>query len=156
MTIRDSIIQLARAEVANHTPYIWGGQTLGEAVDCSGLVVAILRKLNLVAPNWDDTAEGMHHRCHCKSLRDIEEADLIFYGRPDPHPDTKGFLVTHVAIYSGHTINGQLSVIHARRGDSSCTSTIIAKMKHAQVEESTLWAHTGFLGAGDVSSLFRK
>jgi cell wall-associated NlpC family hydrolase len=153
LTIRDTIIELARDEANSRTPYIWGGQTLGKGVDCSGLVVAILRKLSLVAPTWDDTAQGMYSRCQGRLLHELQPGDLIFYGHPDPAPLSLGYHVGHVAIYSGRDPGKIHRVIHARGGDSRCTSAKIAKSMHAYVQETSMWLHTGFLGAGAISSL---
>ena len=72
-----------------HTPYAWGGESRESGVDCSGLVVAVYRKLGLELPHQSD--ELWHSLPRVKHLR---KGDVVVVGSGD----SSG----HVGIYIGH------------------------------------------------------
>jgi cell wall-associated NlpC family hydrolase len=87
------IVKIARTFL--HTPYAWGGESRRTGVDCSGLVVAVYRKLGLELPHQSD--ELWHTLPRVKHLR---KGDIVAFG--------SGGSSGHVGIYIG---NGRF--IHA-------------------------------------------
>jgi cell wall-associated NlpC family hydrolase len=99
MTLRDSLVAMARAQVG--TKYVHGGETPTRGFDCSGLVRYIVAALHIVVPRTaarqafagvevpPDTAQ-------------LLPGDLITFGR-----GKKG-AVSHIGIYVG---NGR--IVHA-------------------------------------------
>lgn len=72
------------------TPYVWGGNTPAQGLDCSGLLYYIQKKAGSEVA--DMTASG--YSMHGKKI-DIEQkkpGDFLFFGRP----------VTHCAVYIGN------------------------------------------------------
>lgn len=79
--------------------YVWGGETLGVGVDCSGFTKQIFAKhgIYLNRVSYDQATQGTQ----LTDASQLKPGDLVFYSRP-------GLQIGHVAIYIG---NGQ--VIHA-------------------------------------------
>ena len=79
--------------------YVWGGETLGEGVDCSGFTRQIFANhgIYLHRVSYDQATQGVQ----ITDASQLKPGDLVFYSRP-------GLQIGHVAIYIG---NGQ--VIHA-------------------------------------------
>ena len=75
-------------------PYIWGASGTN-AYDCSGLVQALLERLDLDPPG-DQTAEGLYRhflrqgRSHTVTVADSMLGDLVFFGGATA--------ITHVAL----------------------------------------------------------
>ena len=88
------------------TPYVWGGETLGEGVDCSAYVWRIFQKFDIPMPRL--SAEQAEWGEPVASMDEILPGDLLFYrGYNDAEESwTEG--VGHVGIYIG---NGRM--IHA-------------------------------------------
>lgn len=84
------------------TPYAWGGNSLTNGVDCSGLVQQIYKHygINLPRTTYDQIGEGQ-----AVSLKGLRAGDLVFF---DTNKNVKG--ADHVGIYLG---NGKM--IHAAR-----------------------------------------
>lgn len=83
------------------TPYVWGGNSLTNGVDCSGLVVQVFKHygINLPRTTYDMIGEGK-----AVGMKGLRPGDLVFFdfgARPGPD---------HVGIYLG---NGKM--IHAPR-----------------------------------------
>ena len=80
--------------------YVWGGQTLGVGVDCSGFVKAVYAHfgINLYRCSYEQVNNGRHI-----TKEELRPGDLIFY------KTTGTGRISHVAMYIG---NGQ--IIHAR------------------------------------------
>ena len=78
--------------------YVWGGETLGVGVDCSGFMRQIYKNFgySLNRCSYDQAKQGTPI-----TADQLKPGDLVFYSRP-------GFSIGHVAMYIG---NGQ--VIHA-------------------------------------------
>ncbi len=78
--------------------YVWGGETLGKGVDCSGFTKCVYAKFGyyLIHYSGDQAREGKKIR-----RNQLQKGDLVFYA--------KNGTINHVAIYIG---DGQ--VIHAR------------------------------------------
>ncbi len=88
------------------TPYVWGGETLGEGVDCSAYVWLVYAKFGISMPRL--SVEQSEWGEEVASMDDILPGDLLFFrGYHDENESwTEG--VGHVGIYCG---NGKM--IHA-------------------------------------------
>ena len=78
-------------------PYVWGGTSLTNGVDCSGFTMQILGKYGVSLPHSSSAQPG------CGTIinsSDAQPGDLFFYG--------SGSSISHVAIYIG---DGQ--IVHA-------------------------------------------
>ncbi|MCD8124043.1 MAG: C40 family peptidase, partial [Lachnospiraceae bacterium] len=85
---RESLVATALQYVGN--PYVWGGTSLTEGVDCSGFTMKIYEKYGISLPHSSAAQSKMGTKV---SSSDLEPGDLIFYG--------SGKTVNHVAIYIG-------------------------------------------------------
>jgi cell wall-associated NlpC family hydrolase len=150
--LRRQIVQLIKAERDAGTPYVYGEQTLGRAFDCSGLVVAVLRKLHLVSPTWDDSAHGLYTRCRAIRIDQLQGGDLVFFGKASRRADRPGFNVGHVAIYSGSDVHKQRYIIHAAGGGPGVISAAIARARGARVKEQSLFCRRDLIGFGSIDT----
>lgn len=106
---RSQEISDARRDVINEAwkyyggAYVWGGEVLGEGVDCSGFVLRLYEQfgVNLHRVSAEQATDGVE-----VSLAQMRPGDLIFYHGYRDGGVTEG--VGHVAIYMG---NGK--IIHA-------------------------------------------
>jgi len=122
--IREYIAALARS--FEGCPYLWGGAYPwpGETaeyggLDCSGLVIRVLRPFRLLPDKGDWTAEGLSHLF--AETVNPEPGDLGFYGGPGG--------MNHVAIFLGEGL-----AISASGGSSGTLSYEIAKKTGARVK----------------------
>jgi cell wall-associated NlpC family hydrolase len=94
-------VSIAMTAVQNHTPYVWGGNSLTGGVDCSGLVQQVYSQLgiNLPRTTYEQAKYGK-----VVSMGSLLPGDLIFYNTGSNDPNGIGTL-SHVAIYIG---NGQV------------------------------------------------
>jgi gamma-D-glutamyl-L-lysine dipeptidyl-peptidase len=84
-------------------PYLWGGNTVVDGLDCSGFVRAVYNLCGYALPR---VARDQYRLGEAVTLGQIREGDLIFFG---PSPDN----IKHVGMYVG---GGQF--VHApKRGD---------------------------------------
>lgn len=90
-----SLVQTALSYVGN--PYVWGGTSLTNGVDCSGFTMQIMAKYGIYLPHLA-SAQAAYGRS--VSTSELQPGDLIFYGSSS--------YISHVAIYIG---NGQ--IVHA-------------------------------------------
>ena len=95
-TLRDRIVAYALKWVGGR--YVWGGETLGKGVDCSGFTMKVYQNFGIYMSHYsgDQAHEGTKI-----SRSQLKKGDLIFYA--------KNGSINHVAIYIG---DGQ--VVHAR------------------------------------------
>jgi len=93
--VRVDMCQFAKEHVGN--PYVWGGTSLTNGVDCSGFTMQIYKKYGVKLPHSSVAQSKMGTGV---TLAQAKPGDLIFYA--------KGGTVNHVGIYIG---NGQ--VCHA-------------------------------------------
>lgn len=93
--IRVELVQYAKQFLGN--PYVWGGTSLTNGVDCSGYTMQIYKKYGISLPHYSVSQSKIGTRI---SLSEAKPGDLVFYD--------KNGVINHVAIYIG---NGQ--VIHA-------------------------------------------
>lgn len=150
--LRQRILALIKAERDNRTPYVYGAQQLGRALDCSGLVVAVLRQLHLVPATWDDSAHGLYCRCNAIRLDQLAGGDLVFFAKASRRADRPGFNVHHVAVYSGSDVNRQRYIIHAAGGGPGVVSAAIARARGARVKEQPLFCRRDLIGFGSINT----
>lgn len=91
---RQEIVDFALQFEGN--PYVYGGTSLTSGADCSGFVMSVFKEFGYELPR---VAADQYSASAKKSLEDIEQGDLVFYG---------DYGIDHVALYIG---NGE--VIHA-------------------------------------------
>ena len=85
-TTGDRVVRIARTFL--HSPYVWGGESLS-GVDCSGLVVAVYRKVGVKLPHQSDQLwHGLHR------VKRLRKGDIVAFG--------SGGYSSHVGIYIGH------------------------------------------------------
>lgn len=93
-----------RAQIVNYAlqfvgnPYVWGGTSLTNGVDCSGFTMKVLGKFGISLPHYSGSQAKMGRAVSSSEMR---PGDLIFY------TNSRG-VVNHVAMYIG---NGQ--IVHA-------------------------------------------
>ncbi len=96
MSRRSQIVNYALKFVGN--PYVWGGTSLTNGVDCSGFTMQILKEFGVSLPHYSGSQAKMGKSVSSSEMR---PGDLIFYA------NSRG-VVNHVAMYIG---NGQ--IVHA-------------------------------------------
>lgn len=84
------------AQQALGTPYVWGGNTPGRGLDCSGLVQGAYRAAGISLPR---TADEQARMTQPISLAQAQPGDLVYWDT-DGQPG-----IDHIAIYAG---NGQV------------------------------------------------
>jgi len=87
--IRNDMVEFACKHVGN--PYVWGGNSLTDGVDCSGFTQAILKSYGIHIPR---TAEEQAKHGHETTISEMQPGDLLFYSRGKHH-------IGHVGIYIG-------------------------------------------------------
>jgi len=62
-------------------PYIWGGDNPAEGLDCSGLVIEILKSMGVLPPKGDWTAQGLYEYFMDSEIdpSEVREGCLIFW-----------------------------------------------------------------------------
>jgi len=153
--LRLKIVALAKAERAARTPYVYGAQTLGKAVDCSGLIIAIWAHLDMVPLNFDDTAHGLYHSYPPVRLDQLEGGDLVFFARGRSSPRGPGYRVGHVAIYTGQDANHARYIIHAAGGGPGVVSAAIARLRRAHVKQQSLFCRRDLVGFASIDRLLK-
>jgi len=84
-------------------PYLWGGNTVVDGMDCSGFVRAVY---NLCGVNIPRTSAEQFRVGRTVDVEDLVDGDLVFFGTSDDR-------ISHVGIYVGSD-----RFVHApRRGD---------------------------------------
>lgn len=103
---------------ANHTAYVWGGNSLTNGVDCSGLVQQIYRQLGISVPRttYEQAKFGKQ-----VPVNQIRPGDLVFYNN-----------YGHVGIYVGngkivHAANPKLGVITSNLTNSNGAPLIVLR-----------------------------
>jgi len=152
---RAQILELAKVERDNKTPYIYGGQTLGRALDCSGLVCAIWTRLGLRPSGFDSTAHALHFSLPAVRLDQLAGGDLAFFATDSQNAPWAGFHVHHVAIYSGADQWGRPYIIHASGGSSTCRSFAAAAIRRAFVKQTRLLGRKHLIGFGSIAPLLQ-
>lgn len=83
------------------TPYVWGGNTPGKGLDCSGLVQQAFRKVGIELPRV--AADQARAGTKVESLAQAKPGDLVAFGSP----------VDHIGIYVGDN----KMLVAPRKGD---------------------------------------
>lgn len=107
--LREQLISTASSFIG--IPYKWGGQSIEEGFDCSGLVMAVyqLNGLSLPRTSWKQYRTGRE-----VEEEDLQKGDLVFFAT------NGGSQVSHVGIYTGNN-----TFIHApKRGKPIQTATL--------------------------------
>lgn len=91
--------ELALINLLKHcgVPYIWGGSTMKNGVDCSGYAQLMLAEIGMDPPG-DQTAQGLfnHFKANGKFVTEnFELWTLLFFGSSTSK-------ITHIAIALGH------------------------------------------------------
>ena len=76
-------------------PYVWGGETAGKGMDCSGLVQYVFGQLGISLPRT--TFDQVKCGTAVKDISSAQAGDLLFYAGSDGTAANPG----HVAIYIG-------------------------------------------------------
>lgn len=95
-TLRDQIVAFGMQYLGGR--YVWGGETLGVGVDCSGFTMKIYENFGVYLTHYAETQASEGRRI---SRDELQKGDLVFYA--------KGGYIYHVAMYIG---DGQ--VLHAQ------------------------------------------
>ena len=120
------------------TPYIWGGSTPETGLDCSGLVVWILKEIGKVPQDYDDTANGLWHKYGLSyDVAAPQPGDLVFYGSTG---------VSHVMI----ALNASWC-IGATPGDHTTVTKEIAAKQGAYVKVRPLNYRADLAGFGRIT-----
>lgn len=93
---RSQIVNYAIQFVGN--PYVWGGTSLTNGVDCSGFTMKVMQKFGVSLPHYSGLQAKMGKKVTSGNMK---PGDLIFYAGSNGR-------INHVALYIG---NGQ--VVHA-------------------------------------------
>ena len=95
-SLRSRIVNYALQFVGN--PYVWGGTSLTNGVDCSGFTMKVLKNFGISVPHYSGSQAKMGRAVKSSEMK---PGDLVFYA------GSSG-VVNHVAMYIG---GGQ--VVHA-------------------------------------------
>lgn len=85
---RDAIVAYALQFVGN--PYVWGGTSLTNGVDCSGFTMQVMAKFGI---SLSHSSRAQANQGAAIGYSDLRPGDLLFYGR--------GSSIGHVALYIG-------------------------------------------------------
>ena len=92
LTMRDSIVALARAQVGKR--YRLGGTTPDRGFDCSGLVKYVLEAFKVEVPRTS-RAQSLAGNAIPRDPGQLRPGDLVLFGRPKD-------AISHVGIYVGN------------------------------------------------------
>lgn len=96
--LRAKLVKYAKKFVGN--PYVWGGNSLTNGVDCSGFVIQVYKKFNLSVN--ERTAQNEYNGSKKIDKNSLKPGDLVFYGSSTSD-------IGHVAIYTGKG-----KIVHAK------------------------------------------
>jgi cell wall-associated NlpC family hydrolase len=117
------VVKIARTFL--HTPYAWGGESRTSGVDCSGLVVAVYRKLGVKLPHQSDQLWKSLYR-----VKKLRKGDIVAFG--------SGGSSGHVGIYIGagrfiHAVGRgkgvRIGYLHGKRAHRGYLGAVRPKMK---------------------------
>lgn len=109
---------MAMKVAKNNTAYVWGGNSLQNGVDCSGLVQQIYKRLGISVPRvtYQQAKNGKQI-----PVSQIRPGDLVFYNN-----------LGHVGIYIGngkvvHAANPKLGVITSNLNNSNGSPNLVLR-----------------------------
>jgi hypothetical protein len=109
------------AESLLWTPYLWAGDD-PSGLDCSGMMIEVLKSVGKLPYTYDDTAHGLYNRF--KVSNSPKPGDLVFWWR-------SGYTkISHVEMV--YDIDLQLSIGAAGGGSST-------------LDESDAWEHNAYV-----------
>jgi murein DD-endopeptidase len=79
------------------TPYRWGGDDPLLGVDCSGLVLEVLKAVGIFKGSYDTTAQGLYTELlikQAKLTKSPEELCLAFYGKSNKEINHVGICIS--------------------------------------------------------------
>ena len=130
--VGEKIVEKAKSVIG--VPYVWGSRDVSKGLDCSGLVIWVLRELGLEPKKFNATASDLWKQS--SRVFFPVQGDLIFYG---------GGLLSgpsHVMIYAGDDL-----VVGAAGGDRGMTASE-AKVKGAGVKVLPIRYRSDIFGIG--------
>jgi hypothetical protein len=89
--LRDALVQTARRYIG--VPYKWGGDSIREGFDCSGLTMTVYRVNGLALPR---TSRQQWRAGRPIGYGQLQKGDLVFFATAG------GKRISHVGIYSGN------------------------------------------------------
>ena len=124
-------------------PYIWGGKSPENGLDCSGAITYTMAQLNLVPKSFPGStnSQTLYKMSKPIAAAEVKAGDLAFYG-------STGLFglfpsVSHVMMATG---DGKL--IGSSGGGPSTTSLEIAKQQNAKVKILPSTYRAGLVGYG--------
>lgn len=121
-------VAIAMTAYNNKTPYVWGGNSLQNGVDCSGLMQQVYAKLGIKLPRttYEQAKSGQIIQ---GGVENALPGDMIFYntGSSDPNGIGKN---SHVAMYIGNGMileayNSKVGIREASATADGTPSTIV-------------------------------
>jgi len=126
-------------------PYVWGGETPGEAFDCSGLVQWAYRTAGIEIPRTTETQWA--ELPHLGATTPLEPGDLVYYG-PDDGP-------THVGMYlgSGRMIDAPYTGVDVRIDPVDTGENYVGAIRPSDLVPDPSSSGSGLIAAnaGDAS-----
>lgn len=106
-------------------PYIWAGQG-AMGLDCSGLVVEMLRVVGRIGRKQDFTAQQLYNQFRYHERGTAMYGDLVFFGTDTNH-------ITHVGVCVDFLPNGDPIVLEAAGGRRGVDTPEEAQRNEAMV-----------------------
>jgi cell wall-associated NlpC family hydrolase len=103
-------------------PYRWGGDDPLAGIDCSGLVMEILKAVGLAGEKDDLTAGGILEKFKANIVYRPYAGVLVFWKKPDGSIPHVGMMID------------DMFIVHAASGDSTTTDMESAIAKNAYVK----------------------
>ena len=119
MTKKEILIMMMRAYLG--VPYIFGGSS-PQGIDCSGLVLELLKAVGVYPSKGDNTAAGLANYYKAANMKmNIEFGDLLFFGKSSSE-------ISHVAF----AVSAD-QMFESGGGDASTTTVLEALKREARV-----------------------
>ena len=119
------MIQDALQFVGN--PYVWGGNSLTNGVDCSGYTQQIHLRANISIPRVSSQQYASSKKV---AYSNLQPGDLVFYGYDG--------VISHVAFYMGQFQNEAKAIVHAADSQHGIITSSINRSK-PMIGYGTYW-----------------